>query len=101
MYHHVITVKLTPGKRFAGIDLMKELGAHLEKNYGVQTQVLSNESGNPYQHHMVTTYESLAQYEDVFTRLFQDETYIAWFGKMTEGKLVKWDVTEMRMYRVM
>lgn len=88
MYYGVVTVHTKPGKRFAGIDKLKELATWIKEKYGTPTQVLGNGTGPIYENHVVTQYDSLAQMEEVNRSLAQDEAFQKWFAEADE--LIEW-----------
>ena len=98
MYYGAYTFTLIPGKRFAGIDHLKKMATILDEKYGVPSEVLGNVTGEVYQHHLVSRFESLAQMEDVQEKLYADEEYLAWFAE-SEG-LIKWPAASLRLYQV-
>ncbi len=100
MFYHTISITLVPGKRFPGVEHMKEFAAYMTEAYGVRTQVLGNETGKVYRHHFVTRYETMSQYEETMGRMLSDDKYQAWFTAGTEAGYYDWSTADTALFRV-
>lgn len=100
MIYGSMSITMTPGKRFQGIEHLKRLAEHVSSSYGTPAQVLVSETGKVYQSFFLVQYESLAQYEQVMEKFSGDEVYLAWFKEAAEQELFHWLDTNSQLYRV-
>ncbi len=99
MYDQVFSVHLVPGLRMKGIAHAKKLSAHLKENYGISSRVLGNETGAVYRLHLVMTYDSLAQLQQVSDSLLPGEFYGDWFAESRMDELYDWSSAKIHLYR--
>jgi len=97
MLYQVMSIKLTPGVRFPAIEA---LGNSFKENYGLETQVLINETGPVYRHHFVIRYESLSQYDELKSKLFQSQQFGEWFDTAQNEGYFDWPSAETALYHV-
>ena len=60
---------------------------HLQKKWGMNTQVQSNVGRNPYQIHWLTTYQSLAHLEELTQEIEKDPEYVAMIEESRKASL--------------
>jgi DNA topoisomerase IB len=98
MYYLSYTVTLKPGKRFDGLDHLKKLAKILKDKYDIESMVLLNTTGEVYRSHLVSSYERMAQIEEVGYKLFADDDFLAWFGESED--LIEWKNAFQHLYTV-
>ena len=98
MYYGTVTVTTKPGKRFAAIEHIKKLAKLSSEKYGIPTEVLGNGTGLVYKCHIVSKYQSAAQWDDSTKKLVADPAFQEWFNA-SEG-LIEWQDARNDLYEV-
>ncbi len=79
------------------MELLKEL-SQLLNNYGATTEILTNFAGDSFRIHVVSRFQTLAQFEALNTWAATDSTYQAWLQSVQD--LFDWNRTQTHLYQV-
>ncbi|MCA9944319.1 MAG: hypothetical protein KC449_12610 [Anaerolineales bacterium] len=96
-YYRAITMYHLPERRTEGIEKLKSL-CQLLKGYGANTKILTNFAGDSFRIHLVSHFETLAQFEALSAWAVTDATYQAWLQSVQD--LFDWSQTQTHLYQV-
>ena len=97
-YYRTVTVYHLPERREEGIDKIKLLRKLLNE-YGAPTEILVNSAGGRLHLHVVSRFETIAQFETLNSWATIDEAYQSWLQSVQS--LFDWNRTETKMYRTL
>jgi hypothetical protein len=98
MVYGTVRFRTKPGKRFDGIKKLVEMASWLTEKYEVNTQVMGNLTGQIYQNHVVTRYDSMSHSEEVWEKIFADPEYPEWFEQSAD--LLIWEGSTTNWHRI-
>lgn len=96
-YYRTVTVYHLPERRTEGIEKLKLL-SQLLNQYGATTEILTNFAGDSFRIHVVSRFETLAQFEALNIWAATDATYQAWLQSVQD--LFDWNRTETNLFKV-
>ena len=96
-YYRTVTVYHLPERRTEGIKKLKLL-SQLLNNYGATTEILTTFAGDSFRIHVVSQFETLAQFEALNTWATEDTNYQAWLQSVQD--LFDWNRTETNLYTI-
>ncbi|MCB8937626.1 MAG: hypothetical protein H6654_11610 [Ardenticatenaceae bacterium] len=97
-YYRTVTVYHLPERRVEGIEKLKLL-CQILKNYGANTEILTNFAGDSFRIHVVSHFETLTQFEALNKWAARDAAYQAWLQSVQD--LFDWNRTETNLYTVL
>lgn len=96
-YYRTVTMYHLPERRTEGIEKLKLL-SQLLNNYGARTEILNNFAGDSFRIHVVSHFETLAQFEALNNWAAADSAYQAWLQSVQD--LFDWNRTETNLYTI-
>ena len=96
-YYRTVTVYHLPERRAEGVEKLKLL-CHLLKDYGANTEILTNFAGDSFRIHVVSHFETLAQFEELNNWAATDSAYQSWLQSVQD--LFDWKRTETNLYTI-
>lgn len=96
-YYRTVTVYHLPERRTEGIQKLKLL-SELLNNYGATTEILTNFAGDSFRIHVVSQFQTLAQFESLNAWAAADAHYQSWLQSVQD--LFDWNRTETNLYAV-
>ncbi len=96
-YYRTVTVYHLPERRTEGIEKLKLL-CQLLKSYGTSTEILTNFAGDSFRIHVVSCFETLAQFEALNNWAASDAAYQRWLQSVQD--LFDWNRTETNLYTI-
>lgn len=96
-YYRTVTVYHLPERRTEGIEKLKLL-SELLNNYGAATEILTNFAGDSFRIHVVSQFQTLAQFEALNAWAAADASYQSWLQSVQD--LFDWNRTETNLYMV-
>lgn len=96
-YFRTVTVCHLPERRAEGVQKLKEF-CHLLNRFGATTEICTNIAGGGSRIHLVSHFETLAQFEALSAWAVTDATYQAWLQSVQD--LFDWSQTQTHLYQV-
>lgn len=97
-YYRSVTIYYAPEKRLEGIEKLKQL-AQILSGYGAPTEVLANFSGEHSRIHLVSRFQTLAQFEALNARAGADSAYQVWLQSVQA--IFDWNRTTTQLFVVL
>lgn len=73
---------VTPGKLVSAREHLAKVADHMGSTYGRPARILNPEGGEHYRHLLTVDYDDLDQYEEVWSKLGEDEEFGRWADEM-------------------
>jgi hypothetical protein len=83
----VRTAEIRDGKRLEAVQWALKTAAYVNETFDLNVTVQSNVSGQLNQLHWVATYESMADFEEASSKIFEDAGYQQLAREATEQQL--------------
>ncbi|WP_420645162.1 hypothetical protein [Candidatus Leptofilum sp.] len=96
-YYRAVTVYHLPERRAEGIEKLKQL-SQLLNNFGATTEILTNFAGDSFRIHVVSRFETLAQFEALNAWAATDAAYQTWLQSVQD--LFDWNRTQTNLYTI-
>jgi hypothetical protein len=96
-YYRTVTVYYLPQRQREGIKKLKEL-VQMMNDYNAPTEILTNFAGDNGRLHVVSHFQSLAQFEALNAWAATDATYQNWLQSVQD--LFDWNRTQTNLYQV-
>ena len=88
MIYAARSANINHGKLQQAFEWAVRAAAYLNEKHGTNTQVLSNVTGPGQRVHWLTSYDSLAAYEEMGARIFEDEGFQTLVAELREQELI-------------
>ncbi|MBK8900149.1 MAG: hypothetical protein IPM53_03110 [Anaerolineaceae bacterium] len=96
-YYRTVTVYHLPERRMEGIEKLKLL-CQLLNNFGANTEILTNFAGDSFRIHVVSHFETLAQFEALNEWAAGNAAYQNWLQSVQD--LFDWNRTQTNLYTI-
>lgn len=97
-YYRTVTVYYLPQRQLEGMKKLKAL-AQMMNEIGAPTEILTNFAGDNFRIHVVSRFETLAQFEALNSWAATDAAYQTWLQSAQD--LFDWNRTETNLYSVL